>query len=169
MIHGMIERWIEKATRLAAAFGIGLIALLIVGAVYALTAYTLYALFDPNTDNPDGSPVFVVLLTFPLFLLIGAVFGAVVFTNAWGKPGLAEKIMLCPGLVPLFFMQIVQGWEAVVLGKTLEDFAGSVLVLLLPSLLGVFLAPWLGKRWMRAPQDNPPDEGTAERVEDSAN
>ncbi len=165
----MIQRWTEKATRLAAAFGIGLIALLIVGAVYALTAYTLYALFDPNTDNPDGSPVFVVLLTFPLFLLIGAVFGAVVFTNSWGKPGLAEKVLLSPGLVPVFLIQIVQGWEAVALGDTLEDFTGAVLVFLLPSLLGVFLAPWLGKRWIHAPQDDPPAEETAESANDRAN
>ncbi len=169
MIPPMIQRWTEKATRLAAAFVIGLIALLIVGAVYALTAYTLYALFDPNTNNPDGSPVFAVLLTFSLFLLIGGVVGTVFFTNAWGKPGLAEKVMLSPGLIAVFFMQCVNGWEAVVLGETLEDFAGSVLVFLLPSLLGVFLAPWLGKRWMRAPQDNLPAEETAERVEDSAN
>ena len=169
MIYGMIERRIEKVDRLAAAFGIGLIALLIFSVVYALTAYTLYALFDPNTDNPDGSPVFAVLLTFSLFLLIGGVVGAVFFTNAWGRPGLAEKVMLSPGLIAVFFMQFVNGWEAVVLGETLEDFAGSVLVFLLPSLLGVFLAPWLGKRWMRAPQDNLPAEETAERVEDSAN
>ena len=169
MIYDMIERWIEKVDRLAEAFGIGLIALLIVCAVYAITAYTLYALFDPNTDNPEGSPVFAVLLTFPLFLLIGGAVGTVFFTNAWGKPGFAEKVMLSPGLIPLFYIQIAQGWESVVLGETLEDFSGSLLFFLLPSLLGVFLAPWLGKRWIRAPQDDPPDDEAAERVEDSAN
>ncbi|HQL95395.1 MAG TPA: hypothetical protein PL005_12005 [Candidatus Hydrogenedentes bacterium] len=169
MIYDMIERWIEKVDRLAEAFGIGLIALLIVCAVYAITAYTLYALFDPNTDNPEGSPVFAVLLTFPLFLLIGGAVGTVFFTNAWGKPGFAEKVMLSPGLIAVFFIQCVNGWEAVVLGETLEDFAGSVLVLLLPSLLGVFLAPWLGKRWIHAPQDDPPAEETAESANDRAN
>jgi hypothetical protein len=70
MTYGMNERWIERWT-VWQRLSYGLIALLIVSVVYALTAYTLYALFDPNTNNPDGSPVFAVLLTFPLFLFIG--------------------------------------------------------------------------------------------------